>query len=447
MSPQDITLLWSALFASALVLGTGLKLWLATRQIRHVQAHRAQVPEAFAAVIELPTHQKAADYTVARARFGMWHTLFSAALLLGWTLFGGLQWLSDFTTAYFGTQLGAQLLLLMEFALIAAIIDLPWDLWQTFRLEARFGFNRNTPALFLGDLLKNLLVSAVLMLPLAALVLWLMQASPLWWLWAWAAFAAFSLVMMVVFPMFIAPLFNRFEPLAEGEVKGRAQALMRRCDFALQGLYVMDGSRRSAHANAYFTGLGAARRVVLFDTLLKQLDAAQIEAVLAHEVGHYKRRHIQQRLFTTLLLSLAGFALLGWLTSGVWFYTGLGYTPHLLGGNAAAALILFMLVLPVFGVFFTPLGASWSRRHEFEADAYAAEHSDARQLGAALIRIYQDNASTLTPDPLYVRFYYSHPPALQRLARMGALAALSASGPATTRPRSNDGPTQAGHAA
>ena len=447
MSPQDITLLWSALFASALVLGTGLKLWLATRQIRHVQAHRAQAPEAFAAVIELPTHQKAADYTVARARFGMWHTLFSAALLLGWTLFGGLQWLSDFTTAYFGTQLGAQLLLLMEFALIAAIIDLPWDLWQTFRLEARFGFNRNTPALFLGDLLKNLLVSAVLMLPLAALVLWLMQANPLWWLWAWVAFAAFSLVMMVVFPMFIAPLFNRFEPLAEGEVKGRAQALMRRCDFALQGLYVMDGSRRSAHANAYFTGLGAARRVVLFDTLLKQLDAAQIEAVLAHEVGHYKRRHIQQRLFTTLLLSLAGFALLGWLTSRVWFYTGLGYTPHLLGGNAAAALILFMLVLPVFGVFFTPLGASWSRRHEFEADAYAAEHSDARQLGAALIRIYQDNASTLTPDPLYVRFYYSHPPALQRLARMGALAALSASGPATIRPRSNDGPTQAGHAA
>ncbi|MDE1953185.1 MAG: M48 family metallopeptidase [Betaproteobacteria bacterium] len=447
MSPQDITLLWSALFASALVLGTGLKLWLATRQIRHVQAHRAQVPEAFAAVIELPTHQKAADYTVARARFGMWHTLFSAALLLGWTLFGGLQLLSDFTTAHFGTHLGAQLLLLIEFALIAAIIDLPWDLWQTFRLEARFGFNRNTPALFLGDMLKNLLVSAVLMLPLAALVLWLMQASPLWWLWAWAAFAAFSLVMMVVFPMFIAPLFNRFEPLAEGEVKGRAQALMQRCDFALQGLYVMDGSRRSAHANAYFTGLGAARRVVLFDTLLKQLDAAQIEAVLAHEVGHYKRRHIQQRLFTTLLLSLTGFALLGWLTGGVWFYTGLGYTPHLLGGNAAAALILFMLVLPVFGVFFTPLGASWSRKHEFEADAYAAEHSDARQLGAALIRMYQDNATTLTPDPLYVRFYYSHPPALQRLARMGALAALSASRPATTRLRSNDGPTQAGHAA
>lgn len=433
---QDITLLWSALFASALVLGTGLKLWLAARQVRHVQAHRGQVPEAFAAIVALPTHQKAADYTVARARYGMWHILFSAAVLLGWTLLGGLQWLADFNTTHFGAGLGAQLLLLVEFAVIAAIIDLPWDLWQTFRLEARFGFNRNTPALFVGDMLKNLLVSAVLMLPLATLVLWLMQASPLWWLWSWAAFAAFSLAMMVAFPMFIAPLFNRFEPLAEGEVKGRAQALMQRCDFALQGLYVMDGSRRSAHANAYFTGLGAARRVVLFDTLLKQLDAAQIEAVLAHEVGHYKRRHIQQRLFTTLLLSLAGFALLGWLASKVWFYTGLGYTPNLLGGNAAVALILFMLALPVFGVFFTPLGASWSRKHEFEADAYAAEHSDARQLGAALVRMYQDNASTLTPDPLYVRFYYSHPPALQRLARMGALAALSASPltPATALP-------------
>lgn len=425
MSTQDISLLWSALFASALVLGTALKLWLAARQIRHVRAHRSQVPAAFASVIALDDHQKAADYTVARARFGMWHTLFSAAVLLGWTLMGGLQMLADANTRQVGSGLGGQLLLLAEFALIGAAIDLPWDLWQTFKLETRFGFNRNTPALFLIDLLKNLLVSSVLMLPLALLVLWLMQTSTLWWLWAWASFAAFSLAMMVVFPMFIAPLFNRFQPLPDGDVKTRAQALMQRCNFALQGLYVMDGSRRSAHANAYFTGLGAARRVVLFDTLLKQLDAAQIEAVLAHEVGHYKRRHIQQRLILTLGLSLAGFALLGWLASRVWFYTGLGYTPDLLGGNAAAALILFMLALPVFSMFFTPLSASWSRKHEFEADAYAAEHSDAEQLGLALVRMYQDNASTLTPDPLYVRFYYSHPPAQQRLDRMGALASLS----------------------
>ena len=425
MSPQDITLLWSVLFAAALVAGTGLKLWLATRQIRHVQAHRAEVPAAFAAVIKLSAHEKAADYAVARTRFGMWHTLFSAAVLLSWTYLGLLQALADWSSVHFGSGLLAQLLLLVEFVLIGTVVDLPWTLWQTFRLEAHFGFNRNTPALFIADLLKNLIVSALLLLPLGLLVLWLMQSTALWWLWSWAAFAAFSLAMMVAFPMFIAPLFNRFDPLPDGEVKSRAQALMQRCSFALKGLYVMDGSRRSAHANAYFTGLGAARRVVLFDTLLKQLNAAQIEAVLAHEVGHYKRHHIQQRLIVTLVLSLAGFALIGWLSKQVWFYTGLGYMPNMLGGNTAASLILFMLSVPVFGVFFSPLSASWSRRQEFEADAYASQYSDARQLGAALVRMYQDNASTLTPDPLYVRFYYSHPPALQRLGRMGALTALA----------------------
>ncbi|MDE2254857.1 MAG: M48 family metallopeptidase [Betaproteobacteria bacterium] len=439
MSPQNITLLWSALFAAALVAGTGLKLWLATRQIRYVRAHRAEVPAAFAAVIKPSAHEKAADYAVARTRFGMWHTLFSAAVILGWTFLGLLQALADWSAAHFGAGLLAQLLLLVEFALIGAVIELPWSLWQTFRLEAHFGFNRNTPALFIADLLKNLIVSALLLLPLGLLVLWLMQFTALWWLWSWAAFAVFSLAMMVAFPMFIAPLFNRFDPLADGEVKSRAQALMQRCSFALKGLYVMDGSRRSAHANAYFTGLGAARRVVLFDTLLKQLNAAQIEAVLAHEVGHYKRHHIQQRLIVTLLLSLAGFALIGWLSKQVWFYTGLGYMPNMLGGNAAAALILFMLAMPVFGVFFSPLSASWSRKHEFEADAYASEHSDARQLGAALVRMYQDNASTLTPDPLYVRFYYSHPPALQRLARMGALTALAG---ATEQQHAQAGGTQ-----
>ncbi len=421
MSHRFFSLDWTTLFAAALVAGTALKLWLAARQTRYVRAHRDTVPAPFAHAVDLPAHRKAADYTVERARFGSLHTLYSAAVLLGWTLFGGLQWLADANAAHLGEGLGGQLALLAEFALVGTVVDLPWDLWQTFRLEARFGFNRTTPGVFAADLLKNLAVTAVLLLPLAALVLWLMHATPLWWLWGWAAFAVFSLAMMVLVPMFIAPLFNRFEPLADGEVKSRAQALMRRCDFALSGLFVMDGSRRSAHANAYFTGLGAARRVVLFDTLLKQLDPAQIEAVLAHEVGHYKRHHIQQRLVSTLALSLAAFALLGWLASQAWFYTGLGFVPRLLGRQDAAALILFMLVLPVFGVFVTPLGAAWSRHHEFQADAYAAEHADARQLGAALVRMYHDNASTLTPDPLYVRFYYSHPPALERLARMGAL--------------------------
>ncbi len=428
MSASRISLMLSWGFAAALLLSTALRLWLGLRQIRHVQRHRDRVPEAFAGVIGAEAHRKAADYTSARQRQGLWHALFSAAVVLGWTLLGGLQELARRNSAMFGDGLGAQLLLLAEFALIGALLDLPWDIWRTFGLESRFGFNRSTPTLFAVDQIKGLLLGAALMAPLALLVLWLMGVSALWWLWAWAGFAAFSLAMMVIFPTWIAPLFNRFQPLPDGEVKARAQALMQRCGFALQGLYVMDGSRRSAHANAYFTGIGSARRVVLFDTLLGQLDATQIEAVLAHEVGHYKRRHIQQRLVLTLAMSLAGFALLGLLASRSWFYSGLGFEPELLGSNAAAALILFSLALPVFGVFATPLGAAWSRRHEFEADAYAARHSDARALGSALLRMYRDNASTLTPDPWFVRFYYSHPPALQRLARLGLPGARAALG-------------------
>ena len=426
MNPLSSSLLCSAGFAAALLLATALRLWLGLRQIRHVQAHRDRVPEPFVATIDLQAHRKAADYTSARQQMALWHTVFSAAVLLGWTLLGGLQQLAHANSALFGRGLLAQLLLLGEFALIGALLDLPWDLWRTFGLESRFGFNRSTPGLFVADQLRNALLGALIMAPLALLVLWLMRASALWWLWGWAAFAVFSLSMMVVFPTWIAPLFNRFEPLPDGEVKRRAQDLMRRCGFALQGLYVMDGSRRSAHANAYFTGIGSARRVVLFDTLLGQLEATQIEAVLAHEVGHYKRHHIQQRLALTLGMSLAGFALLGLLAGRSWFYRGLGFDPDLLGGNQAAALILFSLALPVFGVFLTPLSAGWSRKHEFEADAYAAQHSDASALGSALLRMYRDNASTLTPDPWFVRFYYSHPPALQRLGRLGLPAAAAA---------------------
>ncbi len=418
MSPRIPALAWSAAFAASLLLGTALKLWLAARQVRHVQAHRGAVPAPFAASIDLPAHRKAADYTIARARFGQLHTLYSALLIVVWTLLGGLQGLAETIGAHLGDGIGAQLALLGAFALLGSLLDLPWDLWQTFRLEARFGFNRSTPALFTVDALRNLAVSACLLAPLAWLLLWLMRASGLWWLWGWAAFAVFSLVMMVAFPTLIAPLFNRFEPLPEGEVRQRAQALMQRCGFALQGLYVMDGSRRSAHANAYFTGIGSARRVVLYDTLLQQLDPVQIEAVLAHEVGHYKRHHIRQRLVLTLLTSLAGFALLGWLATRSWFYIGLGCVPQ---PPQAITLLLYALALPVFGVFVTPVGAAWSRRHEFEADAYAAANSDARALGSALVRMYRDNASTLTPDPLYASFYYSHPPALQRLDRLHVL--------------------------
>lgn len=431
MTPQTLALAWSVLFSTALIGGSALKLWLAQRQLRHVLAHRDAVPAPFRASVPLDAHQKAADYTVARLRFGLWTTLFSAAIVLVWTLEGGLGLLNDWVSGTFGTALGGQLALLAAFAVIGSLLDLPWDVARTFGLEARFGFNRTTPRLFVLDLLKNTLVGAILMLPLALLVLWIMQiAGPWWWLLAWAGLTAFSLLMMVVYPLVIAPLFNKFQPLPDGEVKTRAQALMQRCDFRLQGLFLMDGSRRSAHANAYFTGMGAARRVVLFDTLLGQLNPAQIEGVLAHEVGHYKRHHILKRMAVMFVVSLAGFALLGWLSNQVWFYTGLGVTPNLFAPNHALALILFSLMLPVFGVFFTPLAAATSRKHEFEADAYAAQHSDARALGEALITLYRDNASTLTPDPMYVRFYYSHPPALQRLERLGALPdAQAASAP------------------
>lgn len=428
MSPQHLALAWSALFASALIGGTALKLWLAQRQMRHVLAHRDAVPAPFRGSISLEAHQKAADYTVAKLRFGLWTTLYSAVIVLVWTLEGGLQLLNGWVSSTFGAALGGQLALLVAFAVIGTLLDLPWDVARTFGLEARFGFNRQTPRSYVLDLFKNAVVSAIILLPLALLVLWIMQvAGSWWWLWAWAGLTAFSLLMMVVYPLLIAPLFNKFQPLPDGEVKTRAQALMQRCDFALSGLFVMDGSRRSAHANAYFTGMGAARRVVLFDTLLAQLSPAQIEGVLAHEVGHYKRRHILKRMMVMFGASLAGFALLGWLANQVWFYVGLGVTPNLFAPNHALALILFSLVLPVFGVFVSPLGAAVSRKHEFEADAYAAQHSDARALGEALVALYRDNASTLTPDPLYVRFYYSHPPALQRLQRLGALPDAAAS--------------------
>lgn len=410
---------WGLAFAVALAAGTALQLWLLRRHARHVAAHRDAVPAPFVATIPLDDHRKAADYTLARSRFAAWQLVFGAALAVAWTFGGGLDLLARGVADALGHGLLGGLALLGAFALIGAVLDLPWELARTFGLETRFGFNRSTPRLWALDMLRNLVVSGLLLAPLALLVLWLMRETALWWLWGWAAFAAFSMIMMVVFPTVIAPLFNRFEPLPDGEVRSRAEALMRRCDFALQGLYVMDGSRRSAHANAYFTGIGAARRVVLFDTLLQQLTPAQVEAVLAHEVGHYKRHHIRQRLMLTLGLSLAAFALLGWLAAQDSFYAGLGVDPA--SGRDALALILAGIVLPAFGTFATPMGASWSRLHEYQADAYAAAHADAAALGAALVRLVRDNASTLTPDPLYAAFHYSHPPALQRLARLGVL--------------------------
>ena len=428
-APFSPALVVTLLLAAMLVLNLLVKLWLATRQIRAVARHRAEVPPEFAQTITLEAHQRAADYTLEKLRLGLVELALGAVVLLGWTLLGGLDWLNSSLLDLMGAQrpLAQPLALLVSFAIINALIDLPLSLYQTFVVEQRFGFNKMTLGLWLGDLAKSTLLGLLIGVPLAAAVLWLMQVTgDWWWLWTWGAWMAFSLLMMVIYPMFIAPLFNKFQPLHDEALKDRVTQLMARCGFAAKGLFVMDGSRRSAHANAYFTGFGAAKRVVFFDTLLAQLSPAEVEAVLAHELGHFKHRHIAQRIALMFGISLAGLALLGWLSQQAWFYAGLGVTPNLpasMGGtvpNHALALLLFMLVVPVFTFFLSPLMAQLSRRHEFEADAYAASQASAQDLGNALVKLYKDNASTLTPDPVYVRFYYSHPPASERIARMGA---------------------------
>ncbi|WP_428417492.1 M48 family metallopeptidase [Methylibium sp.] len=422
MTTSALTVLFAAFLIGSLL----LRVWLASRQIRHVATHRHSVPAAFEATVSLPAHQRAADYTLAKLRLGLLTTAFGAAVLLGWTLLGGLDALNGWLLAHARPplgDLGYQLALLAAFALITGLIDLPFEAWSTFRLEQRHGFNHMTPGLWLADQAKGVLVGALLGLPIAALILWLMSAAgSTWWLWAWAVWVGFNLLVLVLYPTVIAPLFNKFQPLEDGALKARVEALMARCGFAAKGLFVMDGSRRSAHANAYFTGFGAAKRVVFFDTLLSKLSPPEVEAVLAHELGHFKHRHVTKRIVAMFALSLAGFALLGWLSQQVWFYAGLGVRPSLDAPNDALALLLFLLVGPVFSFFVTPLFAGLSRRHEFEADAYACAQTSARDLGGALLKLYEDNASTLTPDRLYVRFYYSHPPASERLAAMGALA-------------------------
>jgi STE24 endopeptidase len=411
-------------FAAAVLASLGVQLWLLTRQMRHVAAHRGAVPAAFAASVSLQAHQRAADYTLARGRLAMLSIVVGHAVLLGWTLLGGLDALYGALNASLQPALPPlllQLALLSGFVLVGALIELPLDWVATFRVEQRFGFNRQTQRLWWADRAKGAALAAVIGLPLAALVLWLMDASGgLWWLWAWGAWVGFNLLLLVLWPTVIAPLFNRFEPLADEHLAQRVQALMQRCGFAAKGLFVMDGSRRSAHANAYFTGLGAAKRVVFYDTLLARLTPGEVEAVLAHELGHFKRRHVLQRMVVIFGASLAGLALLGWLSAQPAFYLGLGVQPRLDAPNDALALILFMLALPPFTFFLTPLGSALSRRHEFQADAFACAQADGRDLARALVKLHEDNASTLTPDPWYARFHYSHPPAAERLAALPA---------------------------
>ena len=413
------TLYLTVLFAIAVVAMVCTKLWLASRQIRFVAAHRGQVPGQFAATIALTAHQRAADYTVERTRLTMIEIVVSAAVLIGLTLLGGVQVLDLAISDWLGRGYLGQIALIAAVIAITSVIDLPFDYYRQFDIEERFGFNRMGKGIFFADRIKGVLLGAAFGLPLLFVVLWLMnQAGSLWWLWTWVVWVVFQLLVLVLYPSFIAPLFNKFEPLKDEALKSRIEALMKRCGFAAKGLFVMDGSRRSAHGTAYFPGFGAAKRIVFFDTLLARLSGSEIEAVLAHELGHFKRRHVIKRMVVIFAVSLLMLALLGWLMRCVWFYEGLGVRPSLLGGNSGLALVLFFLALPVFLFFVTPLSSLSSRKHEFEADAFAATQTDAQDLVNALVKLYEDNASTLTPDPLYTAFYYSHPPASQRIDRL-----------------------------
>jgi STE24 endopeptidase len=416
MSPT----LFGLVFLCALALASATRLWLAWRQVRHVRAHRAQVPPAFAQTISLAAHQKAADYTIAKNRLAALELVVAAVVLVALTLGGGLQTLLTLWARVFvpdgiahGTAFIASVVVLLS------VIELPAVLVRTFVIEARFGFNRMTPGLFVADLARHALLAAVLGLPLVMLVLWLMaRAGPGWWLAVWFVWAGFNLLMLLIYPTFIAPLFNSFRPLSDAELAARIEALLARCGFTAKGLFVMDGSKRSSHGNAYFTGFGAAKRIVFFDTLLSRLAPAEVEAVLAHELGHYRRHHVWKRVALLFAFSLGLLWLLGQLIDTRWFYEGLGVTQP----GAAVALVLFFLVVPVFSFFLQPLASLLSRRHEFEADAYAAANANARDLVAALIKLYKDNAATLTPDPMHSAFYDSHPPAATRVARLIAAA-------------------------
>ncbi|MBL8502063.1 MAG: M48 family metallopeptidase [Rhodocyclaceae bacterium] len=412
-----MTTAFTLLFLAALALTTLLRLWLARRHLRHIAAHRGAVPEAFRDSIALAAHQRAADYTTARVRLGLLDVIVGALLVLALTLGGLLQAMHDGWTALGLGGIAHGLAFIAGLAVLSSLLDLPFSLWRTFVIEERFGFNKMTLRLFLIDLAKGALLGAAIGLPLLAAVLWLMaKMGEAWWLYVWLVWLGFNLLALAIYPTLIAPLFNKFTPLADAVLKERIEALLARCGFRASGLFVMDGSKRSAHGNAYFTGFGQAKRIVFFDTLLEKLAPGEVEAVLAHELGHYKRRHVWKRIAVLALASLAFLWLLGRLIDAPWFYAGLGMQ----GQDTAAALVLFSLAVPLFVFPLAPLMSALSRRHEFEADAYAAEQTRAGDLVAALVKLYRDNAATLTPDPLYSAFYDSHPPAAARIAQLQA---------------------------
>jgi STE24 endopeptidase len=411
----------TVLFVLALSAETAVRLWLASRQIAAVRAHRDRVPALFSGQVALAEQQRAADYTAARVRLGRWATVSEALIKLALTLGGGLAALEALVRQAYLREPWQGALLVLCVLFLLQLLGLPFALWRTFRIEAQFGFNRISPGLFALDLVKRLLLGLALGAPLVLATLELMdRAGSWWWVWAWLVWLGVSLILAWAAPRFIAPLFNRFSPLTDTALRQRVESLLERCGFAAGGgVFVMDGSRRSAHGNAYFTGIGRNKRIVFFDTLLARIDSDELEAVLAHELGHFRLHHVRQRLAVSALSMLGGLALLGWLARQPGFYSALGVPV----GSPAMALVLFAVTIPVFAFFATPIEAWWSRRHERQADDFAVAHSNAERLAAALVKLYRDNATTLTPDPVHSAFYDSHPPALERIARLQRLAA------------------------
>jgi len=407
--------IFTFIFLALLIITTGVQLWLSLRNAKHVAQHRSAVPEEFADKITLEEHQKAADYTRSKGSFGRFNLILSAVVLLLWTLGGGLEILDNAIRSYNWGPLTTGVAVIIGFSLISSLIDIPTSLYSTFVIEEKFGFNKSTMKVFFIDMFKGAALSVVIGIPLIMLVLWLMEsAGSLWWLYAWVALTAFSILMMWAYPKFIAPIFNKFKPLEEGEVLNRITTLLERTGFNSDGVFVMDGSKRSSHGNAYFTGFGKTKRIVFFDTLLKHLTPTQVEAVLAHELGHFKHKHVLKGMIVSMTMTLVGFAVLAWLMQQQWFYNALGVSQS----STYMALVLFILVSPAFTFFIGPIMSRWSRKHEFEADSFAAQQSDSAELISALVGLYKKNAGTLTPDPLYSAFYDSHPPASIRIAHL-----------------------------
>jgi STE24 endopeptidase len=405
-------------FITLLVATTLVRIWLGNRHIAHVQSHRNQVPNAFSENIALEAHQKAADYTTDKTKLALIEASMQAILLAVLTIGGGLQWIDEvWRNLIIDHEIARGALVIVSAMLVSSVIDLPFEYYKTFVVDEKFGFNKMTPAMFFSDLIKQSVVGIILGAPILFAALWLMQgAGQYWWLYLWVIWSVFNLLMLAIYPTFIAPFFNKFTPLEDQNLKQRIETLLTKCGFKSQGLFVMDGSARSSHGNAYFTGFGASKRVVFFDTLLDRLNPDEIEAVLAHELGHFKHHHVIKRIAMMFFVSFLGLALLGWLMNQPWFYSGLGVSQM----SNYMALVLFLLVSPVFLFILRPIMASYSRKNEFEADSYAAKHANAQYLIEALVKLYRDNASTLTPDPLHSAFYDSHPPASIRISKLAA---------------------------